>query len=135
LTNPLSLNLTVTPPVRSIQEHSPQAVPRGDMSQRVHRARPTPAVLVDEHASMMAGARPKRPIGPVISRRESDLMQVQAAARNSGSARDGEATAAIAVQVATLSDLLRALSVQVAELSARVDVLDGASCNAAIDTE
>jgi hypothetical protein len=116
--NPLSLNLTVTPPVRSIQEHSPQAVPKGDMAQRVHRPRPTPAQLIDERAALDASARPKGAIGAPISRLESDLMQINAAARGSGSPRDGEPTATIAVQVAALSDLMRALSGQVAELRA-----------------
>jgi hypothetical protein len=45
-------------------------------------------------------------------------MQINAAARGSGSPRDNEATAAIAVQVTALSDLVRALSGQVAELRA-----------------
>jgi hypothetical protein len=126
-----ALNTAITP-VLTMAERFPHLQPVERPDRRGHAVALTPNQVYE---SINAGCAPKGAIDrPRHSREASNLIAVRKA-QGAGTARDGGAAAVITVQHAALSELVLTLSAQVANLSARVDVLDGASCDAASDLE
>jgi hypothetical protein len=131
VTNPLTKNLTVPIPTRSVEQAYPSSVPRMASSlNRVRHPSPSPAQLLDERAQLDASARPKGNVHrPQISRADADSAQVEQArriaAQSTGSARDSEVIAAIAVSLEAARTLLREQGTLLATLADHVGVLAG----------